>query len=140
MGRARARRIRGAPAVIRLVAVVALAFGFVGSVPRAAAQDDGLDGDTYTSEDYGWSVEFDDRTWEAEELDSSSYVGVRLASDIGFVDIGVYEALEDTDAADCLDTLDGFYTGGETWEDLEPARGLDLPDTDRDAEAESTLR
>ena len=122
----------------RVLAVAALlSGGLLAPAPAAAQADEGLDGDTYTSEEYGWSVEFDDRVWEAQELDEDGYVGVRLAmEDIGFVDVGVYGALEGVGAEECLEGLDQFYTGGETWQDLEPARGFDLPETAPSAEAE----
>ena len=101
---------------------------------------DGLDGDTFGDADHGWQVQFDDRVWTAEEAQSDrgaslDYRGVSLSTDGGVATLLVYDdGIED--AADCLADLDRSYAASDGWDGLAPARRLDPPATDRDAETE----
>ena len=98
----------------------------------------GLEGNVYADQAAGWSVEFDDRVWEAEEAQSDpdadlAYRGVRLSGEGLFASLVVYQD-GITDAADCLADLQRVYESSDGWEDLAPARRLELPETDPDAE------
>ena len=118
---------------MRLLRVVVLAALLGASLavepPHAAAQE--LDGNVFTDPVHGWSVEFDELVWEAEEvlgggvlLSSGSDAAARLI---------VYED-GITDAGDCLDDLDRAFTSNDAWDDLTESRRLDPPATASDAE------
>lgn len=116
----------------RLVAVLALTFGWLLSAAPAGAQaGDGLDGDTYTSERYGWSVEFDDEVWEdSEEIDDAGAEGVSLNT--GAFDVIAVLLVQDdgiTDAEECQENLEDVFTSSREWDDVEPATRLDPPQT-----------
>ena len=121
---------------MRIVAVLAIAAVVLGMVPPLGAQSaDGLDGNTFTSKRYRWSVTFDDGFWKAEELDESEFQGVRLTGDGAVANLRVFDD-GITDTGDCLDTLLGrFTTDGEDVDNLERANDLDPPATAPNAES-----
>ena len=120
----------------RLLAVAALPSGGpLAAAPAAAQADEGLDGNNYTSADYGWSVEFDDRVWEAEEVDERDSQGVSLSGDEIFANLIVYDDGIDEVGA-CLEDLDRAFNASNDWEGLAPARNLDAPETASDAQGE----
>ena len=124
------------PASICVVAVVAIVVGLLGTSPRAGSQSaDGLDGDTYASERYAWSVTFDDGFWEAEELDEPAFQGVRLTGADAVANLRVYDdGIIDT--GPCLDELvRRSTTDSDAFADLAPADELDPPATATDAES-----
>ena len=134
--RGRRRAGLAIPASIRLAAVVAIIVGLLGTSPRASAWSaDGLDGDTYASERYAWSVTFDDGFWETEELDEPAFQGVRLTGADVVANLRVYDD-GITATGPCLDelvrrsTTDGGAVAG-----LEADDELDPPDTATDAES-----
>lgn len=72
---------------------------------RAELPDTGLDGETYTHAEFGYSIRWDELIWTARELEENERLGdgVYLEGESSFVLIqSFYDA--DADVAGCLDT------------------------------------
>ena len=138
VGRSRRSSAGGAraSATVRLAAVLAISVGSLGASPTVRARAvDGLAGNSFTSEELGWSVAFDDATFDAERTDEAGYQGVRLTGDDAEANLRVFDD-GITDTGDCLDALLRFVS--ETSDgvaDLEPATDLKSPDTAPNAES-----
>lgn len=99
------------------------------------AKDPVLTSSSYTGGAYDYEIAFDKRVWTAEELTpAEGYEGVKLTSDgasVWFEAFDGYAGDPDTCVTDTADQLNTV----ENVSDVQEARRLDLPETDRDAVA-----
>lgn len=117
----------------RWLAALALLAGLLtGLAPVTPAAALELDGDTYSDEENGWSLEFDDDLWTAEEIEGGG--GLSLNTE-GFEVIATFiaEPANFDDADECLASLERAFGGGREWEDFESNPSIDAPQSDADA-------
>lgn len=126
-GRSLAARLTGRPAnprhrgVRSLIALITLlAIAAPGLTPLAAAQD-GVDGNTYVSPNFGYELEWDEDVWEVDEEDSNGRdVLVLLETDgTSLVYVEGYEAY-DGDPEDCLEGSSAEILEADSISDVEP--------------------
>lgn len=113
------------------VLLILLGGSLASAAGRVSAQE--LDGNEYTDEEYGWSVEYDDDFWTGEEVDEPTYRGLNLSFEAGFGTLAVYDNGE-TDPEVCLEATADDFAGSDVFTDFRPSRSIDPPETARDAE------
>lgn len=84
----------------RIAALFIVMTMVVGLAPRSAfaAQERGGSGGSFSDDEYGFSVSWDESVWESEELEDM--YGVGLYGELSFARIDVQESM--SDAEDCL--------------------------------------
>src|SRR5215213_6097476 len=115
--------------LVGLAVIVAIIAGLAPDKAGAAA----LRGSTYTSDDFGYSVSWNNSIWTGEEADDAD--GVRLSSDLSF---GMIQAVTyEGDLADCVaDSVTGLASQDNVSNVGKASKKIDRPATARDAEGE----
>jgi hypothetical protein len=109
----------------------------LGATAALAQEEGGLDGNVYTSVEYGWSVEFDDELWVASEVEQPEFVGLYLApaeeGAFGFNNLIVYDD-GITDPEECLAAAEERFSQSEVFVDFaEAGDELEPPETETEA-------
>lgn len=126
---------------LRTLIATLLLTGFLAAGARtASAQDDesGLDDNTFTGPNFGWSVEWDEDVWTFDEEDNSGGSDYASLSTVGdtFAIAQFFAAVEfDGDPDDCVVGWEEFIGGRDGVDDVEVSDEFDLPDAPRGAEA-----
>ena len=116
-----------------------LALVMVGALAAASARVSAaqVDGDTFTAQEFDWSITWDDSVWEVTEdgaVNEDGFDAINLSSDdVGFVFIiGFSDPTGDLDG--CMTIAAENIEGRDGVDDFEPSDELPLPDAPRGAE------
>ncbi len=126
---------------LRALTVTLMLAGFLAAgVRTTSAQDDesGLDDNTFTGPNFGWSVEWDEDVWEFDTEDNtggSDFMRLQTIDEDLFA-LVAFQGIEfdGADTEECALSWEGILADGDANSDVELSEDLPLPDAPRDAD------